>query len=165
MDDIPLSRAPELVRIAAMRAVDAQHVAGRSATVSRVTAEKTRTAGWRYVATITSRSQFGGSKSETVQLHSLEAPRPVSHADRMRRASELAARTQQPQRSRMTTDEARARIARLKPIRSESRSTTYAPTRQRQVLRAGLRGQAGNTTPEHTAAEWDALLRQTRAFL
>lgn len=162
--DIPLSRAPELVRIAAMRAVDAQQVAGRSATVSRVTAEKVRS-GWQYVATITSRSQFGGSKSETVQLHSLEAPRPVTHADRMRRASELAARIQQPQRSRMTTDEARARIARLKPIRSESRSTTYAPTRQRQVLRAGLRGQAQHTAPEHTRAEWDELLRQTRAFL
>ena len=65
----------------------------------------------------------------------------------------------------MMDEATRERLERAKKLLARAPTKTEATTEALEEFRAGLRGQAGNTTPEHTAAEWDELLRQTRALL
>lgn len=191
--NIPMDRAPVQFRHAAMRAVSTQQAAGRKATVSRVVAEKSPH-GWRYTATIATRNHYGTpSRPETVELHCLEGPRPLTRNERFamierwnRRSttSGSTSRTSARRAAAMDLDYLRSRIAHHERMRSPSvlvdthtarsgglrRDYTPRNEHERQMLRAGLpllRGQAEYVTRdmhhEYTRGQWDALLRQVRA--
>lgn len=144
--DIPMDRAPVQFRHAAARVVGVQQAAGRAATVSRIVASKSPH-GWHYAATISTRNQYGTpSRPETVELHCVEGPRPLTRSERFamverhsRRRSTLRTSTTSRRAAAMDLDYIRSRIAHHERMRSPSVMVDTTPRRQQTARTGGLR--------------------------